>query len=679
MNLRRIRSGIRGSWLFLTMRTVDVAATSPTLATDPTLNALLDTKPRYFGGKGPLRARMIVGWGYKASGQKVMKFKHQAEDYGILEDGFLRSVGRRDDAFSIVFDRDGIYYDARSDSRLFTLIQRPLSEPEKARAKAICSAWRSSRISKYNDGTSPSFAVPERYVLVIDQVREDLSISFGLADEDTFRSMLDAALAQNPDCTVLVKIHPDSVEKPEKRHFDIERLKEDSRIFVVSEPCHVVDLIEQAEAVYTATSQVGFEALIWGKPVRCFGMPFYAGWGLTEDMLERPMGREDVPLEQLVHAALVDYPRYWNPVLQQEGSVEEIIALTALNRDLRLALPETIYAMGFSRWKKSFLRDFLSRSEVHFVDHIEEVPHGGALVVWGNASHAEDRPDLTVLRAEDGFLRSSGLGADLVRPFSLVIDDVGIYYDATSPSRLEDILVERDFSEEDRRRGRALRERIVSAGINKYNLGGQEWHRPEGKERVLLVVGQVESDASIRFGSPEVKSNLELLRRVRNSCPDAYILYKPHPDVVAGLREAGSDESQASEICDEVLIDMDSNRLLTQVDEVHTMTSLLGFEALLRGVPVTCYGLPFYAGWGLTRDRIVSERRSRRLELDELVYATLVEYARYFSPRGKLFAQPEDILLELAEIAAAKPATRSLPRKLLRWGIVTANKLRGRK
>lgn len=32
------------------------------------------------------------------------------------------------------------------------------------------------------------------------------------------------------------------------------------------------------------------------------------------------------------------------------------------------------------------------------------------------------------------------------------------------------------------------------------------------------------------------------------------------------------------------------------------MTSTLGFEALLRGKPVTCLGMPFYAGWGLTRD-----------------------------------------------------------------------------
>jgi capsular polysaccharide export protein len=38
--------------------------------------------------------------------------------------------------------------------------------------------------------------------------------------------------------------------------------------------------------------------------------------------------------------------------------------------------------------------------------------------------------------------------------------------------------------------------------------------------------------------------------------------------------------------------------LINQVNEVWTMTSLLGFEALIRGKSVTCLGLPFYCGWG---------------------------------------------------------------------------------
>ena len=116
----------------------------------------------------------------------------------------------------------------------------------------------------------------------------------------------------------------------------------------------------------------------------------------------------------------------------------------------------------------------------------------------------------------------------------------------------------------------------------------------------MLVPGQVESDASIRFGAPGISRNIDLLRAVRASRPDAHIVYKPHPDVVAGLREQGKDEARAGQECDEIVTRRSVVRMLPDVDEVHLLTSLTGFEALVRGKSVTCHGQPFYAGWGLT-------------------------------------------------------------------------------
>jgi capsular polysaccharide export protein len=87
--------------------------------------------------------------------------------------------------------------------------------------------------------------------------------------------------------------------------------------------------------------------------------------------------------------------------------------------------------------------------------------------------------------------------------------------------------------------------------------------------------------------------------------------------------------------------------LLQQVDAVHVLTSLAGFEALLRGKPVTCYGQPFYAGWGLTADMIPLARRSRRLALDELVAAALILYPVYLSRVTNRYTSPERVLDEL--------------------------------
>ena len=145
-----------------------------------------------------------------------------------------------------------------------------------------------------------------------------------------------------------------------------------------------------------------------------------------------------------------------------------------------------------------------------------------------------------------------------------------------------------------------------------------------------MVVGQVEDDASILTATSEVASNDALLARVRADFPDAYILYRPHPDVVAGLREGGKIDVQSADL---IAADHNLNALLDRVDRVAIMTSLTGFEALLRGKAVTCYGTPFYAGWGLTDDRgSVPTRRTARPSLDQLIYAALVDYPYYWDP-----------------------------------------------
>ena len=193
-----------------------------------------------------------------------------------------------------------------------------------------------------------------------------------------------------------------------------------------------------------------------------------------------------------------------------------------------------------------------------------------------------------------------------------------MYYDSSQRSDLEHTLLTRDFTSELLARAASLRELIISHGLTKYNVGSAVWQRPMGRGRVILVPGQVESDASIQYGTSCIRTNVDLLRSVRIANPEAYIIYKPHPDVTAGLRARGLGEEKATEWCDELVVDVEMGALLSEVDEVHVMTSLAGFEALLRGRAVTCYGQPFYAGWGLTKDIYPVARRTRVLSLDEL-------------------------------------------------------------
>jgi capsular polysaccharide export protein len=281
---------------------------------------------------------------------------------------------------------------------------------------------------------------------------------------------------------------------------------------------------------------------------------------------------------------------------------------------------------------------------------------GRGLLIWAGKEPEGFAPGVPCLRVEDGFLRSRGLGAELVPPLSLVTDDRGIYYDPARPSRLE-ALVAAPLPPGGRERAERLMARLRAQGLSKYNLPAPALPPlPQGHR--ILVPGQVEDDASILSGAGAVRTNLGLLRAVRQANPDAILIYKPHPDVVAGLRPGAIAETDLTGLADLVLPSADPATLLAEVQELWTMTSLLGFEALVRGVPVTCLGAPFYAGWGLTRDLGPVPDRRGPSDLVRLAHAALIAYPRYWDPVSRRACPPEVALDRLAEGAFLPPAGR---------------------
>jgi capsular polysaccharide export protein len=613
----------------------------------------------------------FVGWGRRPHSDRARALAERSGlPFFCVEDGFLRSVGlgSEDAPLSVVVDDLGIYFDATRPSRFEALMQPALEQSEVRRAETLQIAWCAARVSKYNHLREHSGPLPRRYVLVIDQTFGDASISFGLAKPGTFMRMLRAALDENPDCSIVVKIHPDVFSGKKRGHFDIPAIARMDRVEVLTRDVHPVRLVEHCEAVYVVTSQLGFEALLWGKRVRAFGMPFYAGWGLTTDDMPRPLRRSERPLAQLVHAALIGYPRYIDPEARTRCEVERVVEWMGLQRRMRERFPSTVYAVGFSWWKRPLVRIFLQGSRVSFVQRPEQIPQGGTAVVWGRRQVPQGVP---VVRLEDGFLRSAGLGAHLIRPLSWVQDSRGIYFDATVPSDLEVTLESANFDATELLRAHALRVALIKSGLTKYNLSGTRWTRPLqaiGK-KVILVPGQVESDASLAWGAPDVARNMTLLQRVREANPEAWVVYKPHPDVVAGMRKGGQREGDALRWSDEVVMTAPMGQLLDEIDEVHTMTSLAGFEALLRGRPVVCYGQPFYAGWGLTQDLLPfpNGRRGRAIDLDCLVAGALLKYPSYVSFVTGRYMSAERALQELH--VQSNNANKGVFRRAFRYGL----------
>jgi capsular polysaccharide export protein len=305
---------------------------------------------------------------------------------------------------------------------------------------------------------------------------------------------------------------------------------------------------------------------------------------------------------------------------------------------------------GFSWRKRQILNRFVTERSLGGL----QMPDQAADFFWGPSQLHPPQSSRPRVYVEDGFLRSVGLGADLVWPCSWLFDRHGVHFECDVASDLEQQLCTRVLSATDTERASKLISAIVERGLSKYNEATPDWKSQSSGLPKVLVVGQVETDAAVRFGSPAIKTNLQLLQTVRRMRPDAWLVYKPHPDVLAGLRHEGSGEADAKQWCDEVLGPTNPDSVLAQVDEVHVMTSLMGFEALLRGKPVVCHGIPFYAGYGLTQDQIPTPRRIRTRSLEELASIALVNYPAYIHPVTRKRCEPEDVVDCLAQLKRRK-------------------------
>lgn len=313
-------------------------------------------------------------------------------------------------------------------------------------------------------------------------------------------------------------------------------------------------------------------------------------------------------------------------------------------------------ATGMAVWKREAIAQFLWDGEGSpaFRPPERALARGGVTVYWPSrvpedfAGRAGDQG----WAVEDGFLRSSGLGAECRPPMSILVDRVGgIYFDPGRASELETLLASQQFDEALLARARVLRRQIVAARLGKYGVdrpGAPLADLPAGRP-IVLAIGQVDGDLSVVHGGVGVASNSGFLERVRAEEPDAFILYRPHPDVVAGLRRGRLADPVAAGLVDQVVAGGSLFDLFERCDSVHVLSSLSGFEALLRGCRVTVHGMPFYAGWGLTTDLAPApERRNRRLSLDELVAGALILAPRYRDPVTLLPCSAEVLVRRLA-------------------------------
>lgn len=328
----------------------------------PFLGAFLDGLAVMVLPGMPAELDATVGWGRRKYARRARGVAAaRSMPFVCLEDGFLRSFGTGEHfpPLSLVVDEQGIYYDSTRPSALESLLTSPVDlldgiAADVTRARALV---LEHRLSKYNhaplwdleefflrchqnrplpgplpqagEGAKPGAV---QRVLVIDQTAGDMSVTLGAAGAETFAAMLAAARAENPQATIYVKTHPE-VTSGRKGGY-LTHVKDDESTVVLRQAINPLSLIEQMDRVYVVTSTMGFEALLAGKPVTVFGLPWYAGWGATDDRQVCARRTRQRSVDELFAAAYFHYSRYLNPVTHQRGTIFDVIDWLVRQREM---------------------------------------------------------------------------------------------------------------------------------------------------------------------------------------------------------------------------------------------------------------------------------------------------------------------------------------------------------
>lgn len=258
----------------------------------------------------------------------------------FVEDTFLRSAVnvfnlRNEDnpkyGYSVGYSLDDLtcYYDATRPSRIELMLNDKkliISKEQKDRARKCINKIVETHLTKYNH--QPIFT-PKigregvKKILVIDQSFGDMSIARGWGSEEIFQKMLQTAINENPDADIIVKTHPDTMSGARGGYFT--GLVPHDNVYTQTEAINPISLIKYVDKVYVCTTQFGFEALMCGKEVHVFGMPFYAGWGLTIDEQINPRRTNKRSLEEVFYIAYIMCSVWINPEMNLPFELEDAI------------------------------------------------------------------------------------------------------------------------------------------------------------------------------------------------------------------------------------------------------------------------------------------------------------------------------------------------------------------
>lgn len=310
--------------------------------------------------------------------------------------------------------------------------------------------------------------------------------------------------------------------------------------------------------------------------------------------------------------------------------------------------------VGFSNWKLFFIEKFIkekflfSTKKINFINlffHILFAPtKPKKIYIWGYeighwALLVSKIFNIKISRVEDGYLRSFDLGKEHNQANSLVIDNESLHFDKNGKSIIHELISEEIDEKITNQHAEYFIKFCKNNFITKYSAINKK--HLDTIERInnlfpaanfIGVVGQKPNDKSMIYGNPKSYSNFSIFYKALKENKDSIIIFKQHPDVVDNLltdiliRLFCIFSKRTFFIKDKFLSPI---YFINRSNVIYTISSTIGLEALIHDKKTVVFGTPFYAGYGLTEDRVKIERKKKLITKEQLIYNYIYRYCKY--------------------------------------------------
>jgi capsular polysaccharide export protein len=595
--------------------------------------------------------------------------KETIKSYPILrlKDGIFAGYSNKKPSYSFyyAFESD-IYYNLKKESNIESLLRSHWNPTEEEWNTAHLAIQMINKygITKFNDYPhifeSAMGGVGYQNILLVDQPIDDESVILGNANEETFNDMLLYAFDNYQYANIYVKLHPDTIDGKKEGYLQKllvkHGLNDHPSIKVIDTHCNITSFFHFINDIFVVTSQVGFEALLRNKNVRCFGTPFYSGWGLTTDMQTLSYPKPQRSLMDLFIALVLKHTLYLNPFTKKKGNILDLLEYISIQQRHTNRKNVAFYNTEFIEYKNIDILLNADRKNFSAITKSKQIPkHIDDFIVTDKKSTFQEVEPLKY-RAflSQGFLFANAVNPDDV--LSLIVDHNGPYYDHKAQSDLDYMLNHESYTDYEKLCAEQflidLRGKFLMDMKNEDN-GNILAEKQKSGKKVIFVPGQrEEDDMTLVGGDIAIPSDYELLVAILQKVENSLIIYKPAPgSKIKKLNDLGKGclinlASLVKERQNHFVFEFDASisHCIDAADEVHLLNHTCGLEAIVKGKKVVTYGLPFFGGLGLTEDRQKFPRKKREISLEEFALSVYMLYPRYKLPNEEHFTSASNAL-----------------------------------